>query len=59
MDVAQRGLPCIQPFDAVGEPATLAQRWLRWEAECELFVEASVVGNIAGSKTCTVTAFGR
>ena len=27
----------------MGEPATLAQRWLRWEAEFELFVAASGV----------------
>ena len=43
MAVALSGLPCIQQFDALGEPATLAQRWLRWEAEFELFVAASGV----------------
>ena len=36
-------LPCISPFDCIGEPATLAQRWDKWKAEFELYVVASGV----------------
>ena len=43
MAAALSGLSCIQPFDAVGELATIDQHWLRWEAEFELFVAASGV----------------
>ena len=34
------GLPCISPFDCIGEPATLAQCWDKWKAEFELYVAA-------------------
>ena len=27
MAVTLNGLPCISPFDCIGKPATLAQRW--------------------------------
>ena len=37
------GLPCISPFDCIGEPAMLAQRWDKWKAEFELYVAASGV----------------
>ena len=43
MAVTLSGLPCISPFDCIGEPATLAQRWDKWKAEFELFVAASGV----------------
>ena len=36
-------LPCISPFDCMGEPATLAQRWDKWKAEFKLYVAASRV----------------
>ncbi|CAB4006666.1 Transposon Tf2-9 poly [Paramuricea clavata] len=32
-------------FDAVGEPATLAQRWTTWKEEFELFVTASGISD--------------
>ena len=43
MAVTLSGLPCISPFDCIGEPATLAQRWDKWKAEFELYVAASGV----------------
>ena len=43
MAVTLNGLPCISPFDCIGEPATLAQRWDKWKAEFELYVAASGV----------------
>ena len=43
MAVTLSGLPCISPFDCIGEPATLAQRWDKWKAEFELYVTASGV----------------
>ena len=33
-------------FDAVGEPATLAQRWITWRAEFELYVTASGISDL-------------
>ena len=41
MAVTLSGLLCISPFDCIGEPATLAQRWDKWKAEFELYVAAS------------------
>ena len=43
MAVTLSGLPCISPFDCIGEPAKLAQRWGKWKAEFELYVAASGV----------------
>ena len=43
MAVTLSGLPGISPFDCIGEPATLAQRWDKWKAEFELYVAASGV----------------
>ena len=43
MAVTLSGLPCITPFDCIGEPATLAQRWDKWKAVFELYVAASGV----------------
>ena len=43
MAVALSGLPCMGHFDTVGEPATLAQRWKRWEREFKLYVAAAGV----------------
>ena len=43
MAVTLSGLPCISPFDCIGEPATFAQRWDKWKAEFELYVAASGV----------------
>ena len=43
MAVTLSGLPCLSPFDCIGEPATLAQRWDKWKAEFELYVAASGV----------------
>ena len=40
MAVKLSGLPCISPFDCIGEPATLAQRWDKWKAQFELYVAA-------------------
>ena len=39
------GLPGLPAFDAVGEPATLAQRWTTWKAEFELYVTASRISD--------------
>ena len=36
MAVCLSGLPGLPAFDAVGEPATLAKRWLTWKDEFEL-----------------------
>ena len=33
MAVALSGLPCVPPFDSVGEPETLSQRWTLWTQE--------------------------
>ena len=43
MAVTLSGLPCLSPFDCIGEPATLAQRWDKWKAEFELYVASSGV----------------
>ena len=43
MAVTLSGLPCLSPFDCIGEPATLGQRWDKWKAEFELYVAASWV----------------
>ena len=43
MAVTLSGLPCITPFDCIGEPATLAQCWDKWKAEFALYVAASGV----------------
>ena len=56
MAVALSGLPCIQQFDALGEPVTLAQRWLIWEAEFEWFVAASGV-TLPGQKRALLLHF--
>ena len=45
MAVSLSGLPGLNPFDAVGEPATLAQRWLTWKEEFELYVIASGISD--------------
>ena len=45
MAVSLSGLPGLQAFDAVGEPATLAQRWLTWKDEFELYVTASGISD--------------
>ena len=41
MSVCLSGLPDLPVFDAASEPATLAQRWLSWKEEFELYVTAS------------------
>ena len=46
MAVTLSGLPCITPFDCIGELATLAQRWDKWKAVFELYVAASGVQDI-------------
>lgn len=45
MSVCLSGLPGLPGFDAVGEPATLAQRWLTWKEEFELYVTASGISD--------------
>ena len=45
MAVSLSGLPGLPAFDAVGEPATLAQRWLTWKDEFELYVTASGISD--------------
>ena len=45
MSVCLSGLTGLPSFDAVGEPATLAQRWLTWKEEFDLYVTASGISN--------------
>ena len=45
MAVSLSGLPGLQAFDAVGEPATLTQRWLKWKDEFELYITASGISD--------------
>ena len=45
MAVSLSGLPGLKPFVAVDEPATLAQRWLTWKQEFELYVIASGISD--------------
>ena len=45
MAVCLSGLPGLPAFDAVGEPATLSQRWLTWKNEFELYVTASGISD--------------
>jgi len=45
MAVSLSGLPGLQAFNAVGEPATLAQRWLTGKDEFELYVTASGISD--------------
>ena len=45
MTACLSGLPGLPVFDAVGEPATLAQPWMTWRAEFELFVTASGISD--------------
>ena len=45
MAVCLSGLPGLPAFDAVGEPATLAQRWITWKGEFELYVTASGISD--------------
>ena len=40
-----RGLPGLPELDAVGQPASLAQRWTIWKAELELHVNALQISN--------------
>ena len=40
MAICLSGLPGLPAFDAVGEPATLAKRWLNWKDEFELYATA-------------------
>ncbi|KAK3723785.1 hypothetical protein QZH41_007092 [Actinostola sp. cb2023] len=46
MAIALNGLPCISPFDSIGEPATLEQRWTTWKDEFLLYVAASGVSKV-------------
>ena len=41
-----RGLPGLPALDAVGEPASLAERWTTWKAEFELHVTALQISNL-------------
>ena len=43
--IALTGLPAPTVFDTIGDLATLAQRWLRWIDEFELYCSASGVNN--------------
>ena len=45
MAVCLTGLTGLKAFDAVGKPATLAQRWKKWKQEFELYVVASGVSD--------------
>ena len=45
MAVSLSGLPGLKRVDAVGEPDTLAQRWLAWKEEFELHVIASGISD--------------
>ena len=45
MTVSLSGLPGLPAFNAVGEPATLEQRWLTWKEEFELYVTASGISD--------------
>ena len=44
-EVCLSGLPGLLAFDAVGKPATLAQRWITWKAKFELYVTASGISS--------------
>ena len=45
MAVCLSGLPGLPAFDAVGEPATLTQRWITWKEEFELYITASGISD--------------
>ena len=45
MAVCLSGLPGLPVFDAIGEPATHAQRWMTWRAKFELYVTASGISD--------------
>ena len=45
MAVCLSRLPGLPALDAVGEPATLTQRWLTWKDEFELYVTASGISD--------------
>lgn len=45
MAVCLSGLPGLPVFDAIGEPATHAQRWITWRAEFELYITASEISD--------------
>ena len=37
------GMPSIPQFDIVGEPETLAQRWIHWKADFDIYIVAAEV----------------
>ena len=45
MAVCLSGLPGLPAFDVVGEPVTLAQRWITWKEDFELYVTASGISD--------------
>jgi len=45
MAVSLSRLPGLPALDAVGESATLVQRWLTWKDEFELYVTASGISD--------------
>ena len=58
MAVSLSGLPGLQAFNAVGEPATLAQRWLTWKDEFELYVTASGISDPTRKKALVLHLAG-
>ena len=44
--IALAGLPAPTAFETIGDQATLAQRWLRWKEEFELYCNASGAVNV-------------
>ena len=42
---ALSGLPPVEPFDSVGDMATLAPRWEKWLQTFKLYCNASGIGN--------------
>jgi len=58
MAVCLSGLPGLPAFDAVGEPATLSQRWLTWKNEFELYVTASGISDPTQKERYYFTSLG-
>ena len=61
MVVTLSGYPCISPFNCIGELATLAQCWDKWEAELELYVgvedkvqKRAILLHLAGPGVCEI-----
>ena len=58
MAVCSIELPGLPSFDTLGEPATLAQRWLTWKDEFELCVTASGISDPAQKRALLLHVAG-